>query len=142
MLQQVRMHLQRAQSRMKRQADKDRTERTFAVADRVFLKLQPYCQSSVTERSNQKLVFRFFGPYTIIKQVNPVACELDLPTGSSVHPIFHVSQLKAVIGSQIGVSPSVPNLHQDLQEPEAILATRLCRRVGKVVTQLLIKWSG
>jgi ribosomal protein L21E len=52
MLQQVRMHLQHAQERMKRQADQGRTERQFAVGDSVFLKLQPYCQSSVTERLN------------------------------------------------------------------------------------------
>jgi hypothetical protein len=43
MLQQVKMHLQRAQDRMKKQADKGRMERTFKVGHRVFLKLQPFC---------------------------------------------------------------------------------------------------
>jgi hypothetical protein len=39
MQQQVRMHLQRAQERMKKQADRGRTERQFSVGDS-FLKLQ------------------------------------------------------------------------------------------------------
>ena len=42
----VRQHLIRAQDRMKRQADKGRSERVFQVGDRVYLKLQPYVKSS------------------------------------------------------------------------------------------------
>jgi hypothetical protein len=63
MLQQVKMHLLRAQQRMKRQADKGRSERTFEVGAQVYLKLQPYFQTSVAERKGQKLAFRFFGPF-------------------------------------------------------------------------------
>lgn len=43
----IKQHLGRAQVRMKRQADKRRSERVFAVGDMVFLKLQPYVQSSL-----------------------------------------------------------------------------------------------
>jgi hypothetical protein len=136
------MHLHCTQQQMKKQADKNRTERVFSVGDRVFLKLQPYCQSSLVERQNHKLSFRFFGPYIIVKQINPVAYELDLQVGSSVHPVFHVSQLKAIISPQTPVSHTLPNLHHGIQVPETVLATRLHRRAGKVVKQLLIKWSG
>ena len=52
MLQQVKLHLQRARDRMKNQADKGRTERTFIVGQQVFLKLQPYRQSSVPLRKD------------------------------------------------------------------------------------------
>ena len=38
----IQQHLSRAQTRMKRQADKHRSERSFAVGDWVFLKVQPY----------------------------------------------------------------------------------------------------
>ena len=48
-------HLVRAQQRMKQQADKNRSERSFAVGDMVFLKLQPYVQQTVVARGNQKL---------------------------------------------------------------------------------------
>jgi hypothetical protein len=38
----IHQHLLRAQDRMKRQADKGRSERVFSVGDKVLLKLQPY----------------------------------------------------------------------------------------------------
>jgi hypothetical protein len=79
---------------MKTQADKKRYERHFNVGDPVFLKLQPYMQNSLVDRTNLKLAFRYFGPYTVIKKVNDVAYELLLPASSSIHPLFHISQLK------------------------------------------------
>jgi hypothetical protein len=90
----VRQHLLRAQERMKRQADKHRVESQFAVGDMVFLKLQPYVQSSVAPRANHKLAFKFFGPYRILKRIGKVAYRLQLPDSVSVHLVFHVSQLK------------------------------------------------
>lgn len=45
-------HLTRVQQRMKSQADKKRTERQFQEGDMVFLRLQPYIQSSLAPRSN------------------------------------------------------------------------------------------
>lgn len=59
-LQQVRMHLQRAQDPMKKQADKKRMEQNFEVGDHVFLKLQPYCQQSVTKKDEPKVVISIF----------------------------------------------------------------------------------
>lgn len=40
----VRLHLQRAQQRMRRQANKHRSERSFNVGDLVFLKFNPMCK--------------------------------------------------------------------------------------------------
>jgi hypothetical protein len=56
---------------MKKQADKSRSERSFKVGDEVFLKLQPYVQSSLAPRSN--LSFKYFGLYKIIAKVGQVA---------------------------------------------------------------------
>lgn len=81
-------HLNRAKTRMKKQADQHRTERSFAVDDLVFVKLQPYVQTSLAPCSHQKLAFRFFGPYRIIARVGSVAYRLQLPAHSSVHPVF------------------------------------------------------
>jgi hypothetical protein len=69
----ARQHLLRAQARMKYQADKNQTERVFQVGYKVYLKLQPYVQSSVATRSNQKLAFKFFGPYTVLQRIGDVA---------------------------------------------------------------------
>lgn len=53
----IQQHLLRAQQRMKKFADRHRTERSFDIGDKVFLRLQPYVQTSVVQRSSQKLCF-------------------------------------------------------------------------------------
>ena len=74
-----------------KQADKNMTFREFKIGDMVFLKLQPYIQSSVASRANHKLVFKYFGPFRVIDKINEVAYKLELPEGSTV---FHVSLLR------------------------------------------------
>jgi hypothetical protein len=64
----------------------------------VFLKLQPYIQNSVVVRSNQKLAYKYYGPYSVLARVGKVAYRLELPATNCIHPIIHVSHLKKVIG--------------------------------------------
>ena len=92
-------HLNRAKQRMKKQSDQHRSEHSFAEGDLVYLKLQPYVQTSLAPRSHQKLAFRFFGPFRILARVGSVAYKLDLPAHSAIHPVFHVSQLKKAVGA-------------------------------------------
>jgi len=89
----------RAKHRMKKQADQHRSEHSFAVGDLVYLKLQLYVQTSLAPRSHQKLAFCFFGPFRITARIGSVAYRLDLPAHSSIHLVFHVSQLKKAIGA-------------------------------------------
>ncbi|XP_074265864.1 uncharacterized protein LOC141588317 [Silene latifolia] len=51
----LKFHLTRAQSRMKSQSDKRRTNRVFDIDDLVYVNLQPYRQYSVVYRSCNKL---------------------------------------------------------------------------------------
>lgn len=104
----IKQHLARSRLRMKKQADKNRSERHFEVGDKVFLKLQPYVQSSLASRAHQKLAFKYFGPYEILERVGQVAYKLLLPSSSAVHPVFHVSQLKKCISNATQVLPSLP----------------------------------
>jgi hypothetical protein len=137
----IRQHLNRANVRMKNQADKGRTERSFEVGDLVFLKLQPYIQSSLAPRANQKLAFKFFGPFSVVQKVGSVAYKLALPPSSSVHPVFHVSQLKKAVGASVAVSSSLPDDMLQLQVPEQILKRRMVTRGVKLVHQGLVKFS-
>jgi hypothetical protein len=94
----LKQHLTEAQNRMKQQADQHRIEREFAEGDMVFLRLQPYRQNSIATRRSMKLAPRFYGPFRILNRVGKVAYRLELPADSAVHPVFHVSCLKKVIG--------------------------------------------
>jgi hypothetical protein len=93
---------------MKRYADLKRTERTFTVGQRVYLRLQPYRLMSAAYRRTLKLSPRFYGPFTFIRRVGDMAYELDLPPEALIHPVFHVSQLKPKLGSACSALPRLP----------------------------------
>lgn len=113
MQQLIYQHLQRAQRKMKTQADKKRTFRSFQIGNAVYVKIQPYVQTSLANRSSNKLSFRFFGPFIIVDKIGEVAYKLLLPDDCCIHPVFHVSQLKKAVASDRRVStvspdPSIP----------------------------------
>jgi hypothetical protein len=68
--------------------------------------------------------------------------KLDLPESSSIHPVFHVSLLKAAPSTKYPLSVDPPESVEGLQVPEAVLQCRLHPRHAGAVVQLLIKWSG
>lgn len=142
MLAAVRQHLLRAHQRMKYQADKRRSDHSFNVGDHVFLKLQPYVQTSLAPRAHNKLSFKYFGPFEIIEKIGTVAYKLLLPAESSVHPVFHVSLLKPALSLNTQVSSSLPDVANALQVPEQVLQRRLHPCGDGSVPQVLVKWSG
>jgi hypothetical protein len=137
----IKQHLARASLRMKQQADKGCTERQFEVDDLVFLMLQPYVQSFLAPRPNQKLAFKFFGPFRIVQRIGKVAYKLELPSQSMIHPVFHVSQLKKAVGTSVQVSPSLSDDMFDTLVPKKVLSRRLVTRGLRTAQQVLVKWS-
>jgi hypothetical protein len=85
------------QNCMKQQADQGHSECQFAEGDQVFLRLQPYKQTSLKAKHCQKLVPKFYGPYKVLKCVGQVTYQLSLPSQLKLHIVFHVSCLKKVI---------------------------------------------
>jgi hypothetical protein len=142
----LQQHLLRAQQRMKAQEDKHRTEREFQVGDLVYMKLQPYAQTTIAKRSNQKLGFKFFGPYEVLARVGKVAYKLKLPPGSQIHPVLHVSQLKkSVPANQVIDSDLSSQFLTDecfLVEPLALTGRRTIKRGRGFVEQIQVSWTG
>ncbi|KAJ1261463.1 hypothetical protein BS78_09G031300, partial [Paspalum vaginatum] len=141
MVQLVQQQLIRAQQCQKVQADKHRIARSFAVGDLVYLKLQPYVQVSLLRRANHKLSFKYFGPFHILRKVGEVAYKLQLPTHSTVHPVFHVSLLKKANLPSTMVSSELPNFDVQLQVPVKILQRRSVLKDSRSIAQVLVQWS-
>jgi hypothetical protein len=133
MLQLVRQHLHRALLKIQQYVDNKRSFCQFAVGDSVYLKLQPYIQTSLATRSSNKLSFRYFGPFKITDKIGSVAYRLALPDSSSIHPVFHVSQLKKVIAASHQVSTELPDPSIQLQVPLRVLDRRLHRQLDQVI---------
>lgn len=135
-------NLQIAQGRMKFYADKNRSEREFALHDWVYLRLQPYRQTTLALHRNMKLAPKFYGPFQIIQKIGTVAYKLQLPDDAKIHPVFHVSLLKRKLGQNMTAQSTLPPVSPDgnLQmEPVAVLNRRMIKRHNKAVVQWLIQ---
>ena len=145
MLDDLRFHFLRAQHRMKQWADLKRKPESFELGDLVFLKLQPYRQSSIARRPCDKLAARFYGPFEIIGKVGEVAYRLQLPDTSRIHPVFHISQLKRAHGAAFNPTPIPAHLSSSLEltaNPEEVLGIRADPLNPAHVLEVLIQWHG
>lgn len=137
-------NLIKVQERMEWYADKKRTDRSFTVGDKVFLKLQPYRQHSVVTRKHHKLSARYYGPYTVTERIGIVAYRLNLPGSSRIHNVFHVSQLKKKLGKKHTVQTILPGIDDGgvlNPQPLAILDRKLIKKGNSPTTMVLIQWE-
>ncbi|XP_066324525.1 uncharacterized protein [Miscanthus floridulus] len=108
----------------------------------VFVKLQPYVQSTLAPRSNQKLSFKFYGPFQITEHIGAVAYKLLLPSSAAIHLVFHVSQLKVAVLTHVQVSPSLIADIELPRVPMEVLQHHVIPTANGSVEQGLILWSG
>lgn len=110
----------------------------------VFLKLQMHRQFTVFKCAHQKLASKFFGPYQILHKVGNVAYKLQLPAGSRIHPVFHVSLLQKVIGNLLQSTSDLPSIDDEgvlILKPDYIVDARWLKRGSKFVEQSLVRWK-
>ena len=128
---------------MKQQADQHRSERSFDVGDWVFLRLQSYKKMSLKQaKKDNKLLPKYYGPYKVLQKIGTMAYKLELPASSQVHPIFHVSCLKKVIGENLPVQTIFPELDEEgkfILEPEAVTETITRQLWNRSISEYLIK---
>ena len=133
-----------AQNRMKQQVDQHCSERKFEEGDQVFLHLQPYKQTSLKDKGHQKISPKFYGPYQILQRIGQVAYKLALPAHSKIHPVFHVSCLKKVVGQNCRIQTKLPELDEEGSiwlHPEAVLSTRERQLRQRTIKEVLIQWK-
>ncbi|XP_070032730.1 uncharacterized protein [Nicotiana tomentosiformis] len=143
-LQLLKHHLSRAHLRMKNQADKPRSDRSFQVGDWVYLKVQPYKRTTISSQPYHKLAAKFYEPFQVTKRIGSVAYTLLLLASVKIHPTVHVSLLKKchVIPDHISYPPVVDIADPQCPEPELVLQRRMVKKGNKVVAQVLVKWQG
>ncbi|XP_070039328.1 uncharacterized protein [Nicotiana tomentosiformis] len=101
----IKEQLKTAQSHHKSYSDVRRIDLEFKEDDWVFLKVSPMNGIMQFGRKG-KLSSRYVRPYRFIQRISQVAYKLDLPPEMSlVHPVFHVSMLKKVIGDPSLIVP-------------------------------------
>ncbi|GJV46329.1 putative nucleotidyltransferase, ribonuclease H [Tanacetum coccineum] len=133
----LKQSLQKAQNRMKQQADKHRTKREFEAGSWVYLKLQPYIQNTLRVHKHSKLTPKYFGPFLVVERVGKVAYRLDLPDETQIHPVFHVSLLKLAGGPPDKVIP-IPTDARFCLQPSRVLDRKLVKRGSRVAMKILV----
>jgi hypothetical protein len=145
----LQQNLAKAQRSMKKYADQNRTPRTFLLGDMVYLKMQPHRETALGKGNPLKLASKWYGPFKIIQTVGRRAYKLQLPAGTLLHDVFHVSNLKKHIGDSAVPNPRLPLLTPSgklKQLPLSILQRRQVPRSNGeyevAVPQWLIHWDG
>ncbi|XP_070041019.1 uncharacterized protein [Nicotiana tomentosiformis] len=142
----IKERLRTAQSRQNSYLDVRRRDLEFKEDDWVFLKVSSM-KGIILFGKKGKLSMRYVGAYKIIQRISQVAYKLELPPEMSlVHPIFHVSMLKKVVGDPSAIVP-VENLevNEELSHEEilvSILDRQVRRWVGLVTKETLEKVLG
>ncbi|KAL0548958.1 hypothetical protein IC582_013436 [Cucumis melo] len=138
----LRENLRLAQEQMKKYADKRRRDIEYKVGDLVFLKVRPYRQLSLRRKKNEKLSAKYFGPYKILERIGPVAYKLELPKGALIHPVFHVSQLKKMVGEHTDIQPTVQQLDENFVWKTHPVEALDYRRNKAGEWEVMIRWDG
>ncbi|MBJ4058732.1 hypothetical protein JGD43_25790 [Salmonella enterica subsp. enterica serovar Goldcoast] len=115
----IREKLKTAQTRQKSYVDNRRRDLTFTPGDQVYLKVSPL-KGMRRFRVSGKLAPRYIGPFPVLVRRGEVAYKLEFPPQlSSVHDVFHVSQLKKYLRVPEEQMPlEAVNLQEDLSYKE------------------------
>jgi len=139
---------------MARNANKHRREFTFEVGDTVWLAAS-HLRMPRALTAKRKLLPRYYGPYKITKVLSDVAYELELPKHFKIHPVIHVSHLKANEDGSLDFPtrpaykapppPIIQGEDDDAEEYFQIEALRNHRFTGKGKNRcasFLVSWEG
>lgn len=147
-LDRARTHIEQAQKRQAKYADRHRREVKFVVGDQVLLSTA-HLRMVGSDTRTPKFSFKYLGPFKIKRIANANAYELDLPVQLRIHPVFNVNRLKSYRDGAAAF-PSRPRA-DDRPPPEITLADGAeqyevesisASRGAGARAQYLVKWRG
>ncbi|CAA7049897.1 unnamed protein product [Microthlaspi erraticum] len=139
-LEMARERLLEAQQRMKAVYDNHHRALEFNKGDLVWLKIQPYRQLTIARKAFTKLSPKFYGPFEVLARIGTVSYRLQLPEGSRIHDVFHVSLLKPHRGEPPTSCPVLPPVLQGRVVPAKPVKLLRARLQGKT-RQVLAQWT-
>lgn len=135
--------MEAAAQRQKAYADTKRSPVRIKLHDEVLLSTK---NIKLKSPGTQKLLPKWIGPFTVIKDIKGIAFKLALPVSmAKIHPVFHASLLKPYYPSGSTQPPPPPILDDEgdlVYFVETVLDHRLRKSGRKSVTEYLIKWRG
>ncbi|KAD5318327.1 hypothetical protein E3N88_18273 [Mikania micrantha] len=142
---QIRKSMAAARDRQKSYADKRRKPLEFKVGDRVLLNVSPW-KGVIRFCKRGKLNPRYIRPFEITKRIGPVAYELDLPNElSSVHNVFHVSNLKKCLSDETLVIPldeiQIDEQLNFVEEPVEIMDREIKKLKLSKIPIVKVQWN-
>ncbi|XP_057823527.2 uncharacterized protein LOC131035817 [Cryptomeria japonica] len=138
-------NVQRAQNQQKLYADQHRVERSFEVGDMVYLRLQPYRQSSLKRSGAEKLKPRFyefnvrdiklFSEQMLVYEYMPNGTLREHLSASSKKPLNFVQRLRIALGAARGIlylhtEANPPIFHRDIKASNILLDHKFNARVA------------
>jgi hypothetical protein len=141
----ARANLRQAQTEQAKYFNRNRRDLSFAVGDKVLLSTD-----GLTLPVSPKYTEKYIGPLTVLEVRGCDNYKLELPPGTRIHPVFHVSKLHRY------KEPATDSLQQTLWRPspdhafdgeeffavDDIVSHRFRRTRKSCRKEYLIKWQG
>ena len=96
------------------------------------------------DKKDNKLSPEYYGPCKVLQNIGTMAYKLELPASSRVHPIFHVSCLKKVIGDKLLVQTILLEIDEEgkiILESQVVTETITWQLRNPSILEYLIKWK-
>ena len=127
----------KAQARQETYYNQHRREAEFQVGQEVLLST---AHVRIASPGTPKLLSKYIGPFKVQARQGTLAYRLELPDHYRIHPVFHVSLLKAYKAAPHRKPPPPPDIIGDEEEFEVEDILQHRQKGGK--TSYLVKWTG
>jgi hypothetical protein len=104
---QVKERLQNSSQEYKCRADQHRRQLQFEVGDLILAHLR---KERFPKGTYNKLKMKKIGPCKVLKKFGANACEIELPDGIEISPIFNVSNLYPYKSEEAGTGDEQPEV--------------------------------